>query len=276
MKKLIVLFGLILSVSFVTGVMATHNDKVTICHATGSQQNPYQQIEVATDAVDGVGNSDHNRSSHQNGEDIIPPGIWDVTGRNWTTQGQAIWYNNCNIPQPTPTVIPTAQPTATPTATLTPTPTIVVDDISPTPTVTECQDCVTPTPTDQPRVTATPTQAPKQEANTPTSGVNPGPRCENTPPTKTMANFHVYRKGDDAIVKWWPTEGDKANIYYKQVKSDVWQYSLRDIQNTGYVEIHGLGTLDITFAGQQSNGCAGGPLTNPVVDGNTNGWVLFR
>lgn len=275
MKKLIVLFGLVLSFSMVAGVMATHNDKVTICHATGSNQNPFQQIEVATDAVDGVGNSDHNRSGHQNGEDIIPPGIWDVTGRNWTTQGQAIWYNNCNVPQPTPTV----QPTATPSATLTPSPTPTIE-VTPTPTIILCDgDCVTPTPTREPEATPTPTKEPEiglTGATAPTVGVDPGPRCENTPPVKTMANFHLYRKGPDAILKWVPTEGDRANIYYKQVNSDVWQYALRDIQNTGYVEIHDLGTLDITFAGQQSNGCAGGPLTDPIVDGNTNGWVLFR
>lgn len=122
-------------------------------------------------------------------------------------------------------------------------------------------------------------EQPKQE-NTSSGGSSPSspsaPQCGETAPVKTGANFHVYRKGGDAILKWFPTEGGQANIYYKQVNASDWQYSLRDIANTGYVEIHDLGGLDITFALQQSRGCAGGPLTNAVVDGATDGWVLFR
>lgn len=102
------------------------------------------------------------------------------------------------------------------------------------------------------------------------------PQCGMNAPTNTGANFHVYRNGPDAILKWWPTGGNKANIYYKQVGSSVWQYALRDIDNTGLTEIHCLGTLDIVFALQQANGCAGGSLTQYVVDSGTNGWMLFR
>jgi len=75
---------------------------VVICHATGSQSNPYIQITVDDRAVDGVGSSDHNRDGHQNGEDIIPPGFWDADGRNWTAEGIAIWENGCEIPEPPP------------------------------------------------------------------------------------------------------------------------------------------------------------------------------
>jgi ABC-type sugar transport system substrate-binding protein len=39
-------------------------DKVTICHATGSESNPYVQITVAAAAADA-----HLR--HQHGEDVI-------------------------------------------------------------------------------------------------------------------------------------------------------------------------------------------------------------
>jgi hypothetical protein len=102
------------------------------------------------------------------------------------------------------------------------------------------------------------------------------PQCGLTPPVKIGANFHILRKGGTAIAKWHPTEGDKAHIYYKQNNSPSWQYSLADIDNDGYAVIDHLGNKDITFALQQANGCAGGPLTLPLVDGPTAGWTMFR
>jgi len=73
---------LVSSLVFNTNALASHDD-VTICHATGSTSNPYTKITVDDNAVNGTGQSDHNRSGHQNGEDIIPPGSWDSDGRNW-------------------------------------------------------------------------------------------------------------------------------------------------------------------------------------------------
>jgi len=151
--------------------------------------------------------------------------------------------------------------TLTPTLTLTPTPT-------PTPTVMPTMT-VTPTPT------VAPTEIPRQE-NKSEPGSPGAPQCTDLASIKTGANFHVYRKGSEAIAKWWPTEGDRAHIYFKQVDSSEWQYALRDIKNNGYAEIHDLGNLDITFALQQANGCAGGALTDAVVDGASREWVLFR
>lgn len=78
----------------IVGATDNHTE-VTICHATGSNSNPFEKIGVDDDAVNGNGSSDHNRNDHQNGEDIIPPGPWDVDGRNWTTTNQAIWANDC-------------------------------------------------------------------------------------------------------------------------------------------------------------------------------------
>lgn len=126
-------------------VNSTPKTTVTICHATGSNTNPYTRITVDDDAVNGSGNNDHNRNDHQDGEDIIPPGFWDFNGRNWNTQGQAIWNNDCNVPSPTPTPTKTPTPTATlaPTATPTKTP-------SPTPTAAP-SPTVTPTPTEEPK-----------------------------------------------------------------------------------------------------------------------------
>jgi hypothetical protein len=122
-------------------------------------------------------------------------------------------------------------------------------------------------------ITACPTSAPSSNS---TANPPSAPHCNSFAPTKLAANFHIYRQGGDAIAKWFPTDGDKANIYYKQIKSNNWQYSVRDISNSGYYIIHDLGKLNITFALQQSNGCAGGPLTSPIIDGFSRDWILFR
>ncbi|MFS8159875.1 MAG: hypothetical protein ACMG6E_06630 [Candidatus Roizmanbacteria bacterium] len=184
-------------------VMAANNGHtpVTICHATASETNPYVKITVDDDAVDGDGNSDHNRDGHQDGEDIIPPGSWDSDGRNWNAQGQAIWANDCTIPVPTQTPSPSVQPSPTltqtprPTIQLSPTPTIPMpcgnfgcgciesENCVPTPTpiIEECpsHDCgggnivLTPTPTITPNVTGAqePTSTPSP-TNTPSNDNN--------------------------------------------------------------------------------------------------------
>src|SRR3990167_2758899 len=105
-KKLSFALGVLsLVLGFGGVVYANHND-VTICHATGSHSNPYVKITVDDNAVNGTGSGDHNRDGHHHGRDIIPPGSWDTDGRNWTAQGQAIWNNNCNIPQTSPSPSP--------------------------------------------------------------------------------------------------------------------------------------------------------------------------
>ncbi|MDQ3064681.1 MAG: hypothetical protein M3Q36_00205, partial [bacterium] len=95
--------------------------KVTICHRTNSVLNPYVKITVSQNAVDGVaGNS--NRADHY-GEhkgpvvtseeeaqtlkdakekwgDIIPPVEGFHDGLNWTTEGRALYDNDCAyVPQ---------------------------------------------------------------------------------------------------------------------------------------------------------------------------------
>ena len=101
--------------------------------------------------------------------------------------------------------------------------------------------------------------------------------CQVVDVTKAAENVHLYRKGGTAIVKWIPTAGDEATIYYKEVNSPDWQYSVT-VKNTGYTEINDLGSLDISFALQQRNSCSGGVsvIGKTIVDGNTQGWVLFQ
>lgn len=150
---------------------------------------------------------------------------------------------------------------------------------TPTPTPT-----TTPEPTDEPTSTPEPTKTPEPTATPSATPVvrtesfseASAPQCGDEAVKVGPINFHVYRKGDVAIAKWYPTGGNLVNIYYKNVNSPDWQYSVTGISNNGYYEISGLGGLDITFALQQCNGCGCGELTNYVVDGPTKGWVLFR
>ena len=143
------------------------NDNITICHKNNG--SGWSKITVDDDSVNGSGGGDHNTSSHQGGQDIIPPGSWDNNGRNWDATGQAIWNNNCNVPaSPTPTTAPTATPTPTNTPSATPTPTntpSATPSPEPTPEITpeldnrESNDpSVTPSP--EPTATPTPTDGP--------------------------------------------------------------------------------------------------------------------
>lgn len=79
-----------------------HN-KVTLCHATGSEKNPYvsQTVNANGTASGHIG--------HQGGRDIIPPFTYNqhgseksYGGQNWDAAGQAIWGNGCKPVDPDP------------------------------------------------------------------------------------------------------------------------------------------------------------------------------
>lgn len=105
--------------------------QVTICHATNSNTHPYT---YETPNIQNDGSLDGGHLNHTgpvyptaNWGDIIPPynhGNFHYAGLNWTTQGQAIWDDDCEV-----------SPTVTP--------------VTPTPSVDPCANngCVTPTPT---------------------------------------------------------------------------------------------------------------------------------
>lgn len=65
---------------------------ITICHATGSETNPYVEITISLNGLHGHGND-----KHQLEEDIIPPNTGNIVpgGQNWTADGRAIWDNGC-------------------------------------------------------------------------------------------------------------------------------------------------------------------------------------
>lgn len=171
-------------------------------------------------------------------------------------------------PSPSPEVSPSPEPSESPSPSPSPSP-----SESPNPCIQFEKEF--PEPCESPSPSPEPSTPPAEEHHDTPSA--PGtPECTSPAVTMVGANFHVYRNGDQAIAKWVPTQGDKATIYYKQVGAPDWQYSLANVDNNGYQVINGLGSLDITFALQQANGCAGGPLTNQIVDGASNDWILFR
>ena len=150
--------------------------------------------------------------------------------------------------------------------------------VTPTPTpFQECDgDCeVTPTPSPEPTPTVVCTGNCGDVPTFAGSSTN-APQCGSSAP-QAVDNPHVYRKGDVAVVKWFPKDGNMVHIYYKQVSSPDWQYSVT-VPNTGYFEITGLGTLDISFAVQAVNDCSGGTsvMSKVIVDGAEGKWVLFR
>ncbi|MEN9822580.1 MAG: hypothetical protein RLZ04_1006 [Actinomycetota bacterium] len=112
----------------------TGDHKVTICHRTNSETNPYVLIEVDYAAVDGAGGSDH-MSHDEDGvvwypgakadgvrwTDIIPPVDGVTPGLGWTTEGQAIWDNGCVYPDIEETTTTVEETTTTAAAAETPT-----------------------------------------------------------------------------------------------------------------------------------------------------------
>jgi hypothetical protein len=138
----------------------------------------------------------------------------------------------------------------------------------------ECPTEPTPTPTPIPEQ---PKEESKPEGCTHDCGV---PACTDSVP-EPVVNPHVYRLNGTAIVKWYPKQGDKVNIYWRENSSSEWQHALSNSPNDGYEEIKGLTNLDWTFGVQAVNGCATDGIVNAstiseVVDGATTGWVLFR
>ncbi|MBT2250095.1 hypothetical protein JHV56_15455 [Arthrobacter sp. BHU FT2] len=87
----------------VAGDDSDDDHKITICHATGSESNPYVQITVAYEAL---------KAHRDHGGDIIP-NSWKWEGRNWDEDGEAIYNNGCQ-PCPEPPVTPEEPPVVTP------------------------------------------------------------------------------------------------------------------------------------------------------------------
>ncbi len=167
--------------------------KVTICHRTASDTNPYVLItvDVASAGANVDGHADEHqgpvwdatlKAQHVEWGDIIPAytyGDMSFAGYNWTEAGQAIWSNGCTVAEPTEDVTPapTEEPTATPTQEPEPTPAV---DPTGTPVADPSAD-----PTDAPStdpVDATATPSPFADVK----GITGAPRM-TPPPTDTLA-----------------------------------------------------------------------------------------
>jgi hypothetical protein len=133
-----------------SGGGGTHQ-KVTLCHRTNSETNPYVRITVSVNSViKDAGHDGHNgpvfaagmKAAHQKWGDIIPSFTYTTKtgstasygGKNWPA-GQAIFDAGCVVGQPTSTtsVSPSETSSVTPTDTGSGTPT---DTGSGTPTDT--------------------------------------------------------------------------------------------------------------------------------------------
>ncbi len=168
--------------------------KVTICHRTNAESNPYVQITVDVASVDGDNGNDKGQGDHlleHTGPvwypgakaagvewgDIIPPFYDDgatPTGYpslNWNAAGQAIFYNGCDPVDPEPIPTPTASPCGGQGD-------IAAND--------DEHGCPTPTPTTPVEPTPTPT-TPVEPTPTPTTPVEPTPDADDAPvePTPT-------------------------------------------------------------------------------------------
>lgn len=91
-------------------VTASPPEKVTLCHATGSEKNPYVPVTIDLHGLNG-----HANSNHQHQEDIIPKNGGKVMpeGQNLQAKGQGALNNNC-VPTVEPPVEPPVVPGITP------------------------------------------------------------------------------------------------------------------------------------------------------------------
>jgi hypothetical protein len=196
----------LVAASLAPSVAAGDKTEITICHATGAQTNPYVTESPAINSSGAfAGELAGGHNSHigplwflgieEAWGDIIPPydyppADFHYAGLNWTAEGQAIYNNDCNIPEATPEPTPEVTPAPTPEVTPAPTPEVTP---APTPEVTPAPTPeATPAPTPEATPASTPeaTPAPTPE-ETPTGGVGgatatPAAAGHTLPPTDSL------------------------------------------------------------------------------------------
>lgn len=171
--------------------------KVTICHRTNSNTNPYVLITVDKSAVDGVGGSDHY-GEHQGPVwdptlkdrkiewgDIIPPVPPHHNGLNWTPEGRAIYDRKCETGNTTTSTTTTAPPTTTTTTAPSTTTTVV------TPTTMVTPPTTAPTTTTVPGSSTTTTSFDTSPTLIPPTVIERDARTSGTLPETGMSNTDV-------------------------------------------------------------------------------------
>lgn len=188
MKRLIggLTLAALLSIGFAATAGATKpapDHKVTICHRTDSNTNPYVRItvDIASSGYLKEGHDSHNgpvwdptlKAQHIKWGDIIPPytyGTFTYPGKNWTEAGIAIYQNGCAIPgEPAPSESPSATPSEEPS-------------MSPTPSPSETPGQPSMSPSESPSLTPAPSETPMPTGSPVDTGGGPTP-----PPTDTGA-----------------------------------------------------------------------------------------
>lgn len=191
-KSLALVLFFIGSLCMVTASAADQPDrdhKITICHRTNSDTNPYVQITVDKHAADGVaaknGPADHYgehqgpiwndtlKPQHIEWGDIIPPVEGFHSGLNWTGGGQAIYRNGCDVPSEVTTTTTVDETTTT--------------TVEPTTTTVEPTTTTVPEETTTTEGTkVTPTTSPETEPT-----VGPPKRVTNVPPAVVAEQLPV-------------------------------------------------------------------------------------
>ena len=157
--------------------------KVTICHATSSVSDPYDQITVSANSIvepDGTptGHGTHTGPIYPTADwgDIIPAfeynndngGTSTFAGLNWHGHGQAIFDGGCLVvlvpiqpPEPEESTTTSTPPTTTPPTTVPPTttPPSTVPPTTSSPTTTTTLPSATSSPTSPPTTSAPPTSS---------------------------------------------------------------------------------------------------------------------
>jgi hypothetical protein len=103
------------------------------------------------------------------------------------------------------------------------------------------------------------------------------PVCTDGATVKLAANPHVVRHGTSAEVNFFLTDGDGAIVWYKEVGSDHWQFSVTKEQVAPFINSDHYASVPVnflkpgvgyTFGVTQTKGCGGGEyVTAVVVDG---------
>ena len=142
-------------------------------------------------------------------------------------------------------------------------------EITPTPSIEPSPEpTVSPEPEITPSIVPTITSAPEKQG-----GSVEAPRCGDGNTVNVPANAHVIRDGSHAMVNFFVTEGDSADVLWKEVSSPNWQHAISNLKPNGdkfvSVDIGELNpNLGYTFGVRQRNGCGGGQtITAVIVDG---------
>ena len=191
------LAGLFVFVALLVSVAVVYADqpeilKIDVCHATGSENNPYVLVNVSIHSVEDA-NGLNGHGDHE--DDAWEPFTYD--GVDYPGQGDMSWCDGA------PTEVPTDEPTPTSTEESTATPTEEPTDeptpTSPGPTPTD----IGPTPTDTP-----PSDDPDSDVQLPSAGFISQTEIMNGEPWIVMLNedttvWAAHNQEGWPAAEWW-------------------------------------------------------------------------